>query len=811
MAIEGGKGRLRLGVVTSEHDTANTVRAAFEQGGKGKRVEIRADERITTDVGCVIVDVASHVDSDRISSLTGSEEVPPVVALTDGTVDETKLVNAGVTDIIPTAHFEEHGSMVARRLETYATAHQHAQSEGQRSATNGTSRSHPENISELLADTASELKRDREFLYSFHDIILAPEATFDEQVSSLLELCCEVLGFDSGLLSRVSDNDYEIRASHALGEHIAVGDVFDLEETYCKRVVESASVEWFLDASETAPDHATYRELTQESFLGIPVWVGSDLYGTLCLVSDTGREKPPSGPELTLVNLVADWVGNELLRKQRQRELKTMTNRISSLIDATPLAIIAVDRQRVVTEWNTGAEEMFGYLASEVIGERYPLVPDEKLDRSERILERSLDGECLSGVTIARETKDGEIRNIRLSTIPIREADGSIDEVYAIMDDVTERWRFEEKLKALQMTTRRLSLAADAEEIIQLTVNAATDVLGHPLTAFWQYEKSADKLQPTVSSVAAQQQVPRLPTFEPGDGRLWDVFAESGYILYEDLSTVDDRYEGIRSGLAVAVGEYGVLGTGTPVASEYDEQDLELVQILTSATEAALIRADREQHLRETNERLDEFASVVAHDLRTPLTAAVAYTDIAHETGADKHFEEIEAAHSRMSTLIEDLLTLARNTDRTIDQETVSLDTLIEDAWTGLSTGGETLDADSLGTITCDRSQLRRVFENLFRNALEHGRAETITVERLADGGFAVSDDGRGFGKSPPEGLFKRGHLSSNGGIGFGLTIVNDIVAAHGWSVEAMTATNGGARFEVHCEPSDSGDSVTGN
>jgi len=246
----------------------------------------------------------------------------------------------------------------------------------------------------------------------------------------------------------------------------------------------------------------------------------------------------------------------------------------------------------------------------------------------------------------------------------------------------------------------------------------------------------------------------------------------------------------------VPLGDHGVLGAGSPVGDEYDEQDLELVRILAAAAEAALTRADRERRLRETNERLDEFASVVAHDLRTPLTSAVGFLDIARETGGQEHFDRVEAAHDRMTDLIEDLLALARTRDRALDRQRASLDAVVEEAWSYVDTNGTSLAVDSLGEVSCDPDQLGRLFENLFRNAVEHGHAETLSVERLDDGGFAVEDDGTGFDR-PTEVLFERGHGSSTGGIGFGLSIVADIAAAHDWTVDATDATDGGARIEV--------------
>ena len=98
-----------------------------------------------------------------------------------------------------------------------------------------------------------------------------------------------------------------------------------------------------------------------------------------------------------------------------------------------------------------------------------------------------------------------------------------------------------------------------------------------------------------------------------------------------------------------------------------------------------------------------------------------------------------------------------------------------------------------------DVNRLEQLFENLFRNAIEHGRPDTtVRVGALSDDrGFFVSDDGSGIPESSRKHVFEMGYSTTPNGTGFGLSIVSDIVAAHNWDIDIRESAAGGARFEV--------------
>jgi len=209
-------------------------------------------------------------------------------------------------------------------------------------------------------------------------------------------------------------------------------------------------------------------------------------------------------------------------------------------------------------------------------------------------------------------------------------------------------------------------------------------------------------------------------------------------------------------------------------------------------------RKRRQQEVRKQNERLDEFASLVSHDLRNPLNVASARLELARSECDSDHLDHIADAHERMETLIENLLELARQGNEVGELEAVELAAFVEQCWQTVETADGRLVTGTDLTIRADSDRLQHVFENLFRNAVEHGRADvTVTVGTLDADGFYVADDGPGIPETHREGIFESGYSNAEGGTGFGLAIVREIVQAHGWEIDVTDSDDGGARFEI--------------
>ena len=284
----------------------------------------------------------------------------------------------------------------------------------------------------------------------------------------------------------------------------------------------------------------------------------------------------------------------------------------------------------------------------------------------------------------------------------------------------------------------------------------------------------------------------------------------------------DPAYEtyglGCYLGAKVVVDEelYGTIcfADRNPRDRTFTDSEMVYVELISQWLGYELEQLADERRLRQQNERLEQFASVVSHDLRNPLNIAQIYLDLARESDSAEDFEQVEHAHDRMERLIEKLLALTQGDWTPSEVGDHDLSAVGEDAWRSVDTAGATYRFEDDVIVRADPEALQRLLENLFRNAVEHGSTShqptadnavehggsdvTVRVGSLDDGeGFYVEDDGPGIPESERDRAFEYGYSTDDGGTGLGLGIVARIAEAHDWCVLIADAESGGARFEV--------------
>ncbi|WP_276259272.1 two-component system sensor histidine kinase NtrB [Haloglomus litoreum] len=208
-------------------------------------------------------------------------------------------------------------------------------------------------------------------------------------------------------------------------------------------------------------------------------------------------------------------------------------------------------------------------------------------------------------------------------------------------------------------------------------------------------------------------------------------------------------------------------------------------------------RKQYERMLERQNDRLKEFTDILSHDLRNPLNVITGRLQLYEETGEPEHIEEIRRTTDRMERLIDDLLRVARQGDVVEDPEPVDLERVVAVAREGTMHDRATLEYVAVPRLMAEEDRLVELFENLLRNATEHGGAAVSVVVGPMEDGFFVADDGPGIPETERERVFDHGYTTNPDGSGFGLSVVRTVVGAHGWDVAVTEGEGGGARFEV--------------
>lgn len=159
--------------------------------------------------------------------------------------------------------------------------------------------------------------------------------------------------------------------------------------------------------------------------------------------------------------------------------------------------------------------------------------------------------------------------------------------------------------------------------------------------------------------------------------------------------------------------------------------------------------------------------------------------------------EDADRALRRMETMIEELLTLAKQGEVVADTEPMSLQEIAESTWENVETADADLDVSADVYIEVDPERMKSLFENLYKNAVEHGGSDITVRVGVSEEDLYIEDDGPGIPADVREDVFDPGYSLSEEGTGFGLSIVKEIVEAHGWAIGITEAENGGVRFEI--------------
>lgn len=572
------------------------------------------------------------------------------------------------------------------------------------------------------------------------------------------------------------------------------------------------------------------------AFAGVPLRHPGGAAGALCVADLREREWTPEEREALedVAGLLAPRIearGDAFGAEPDQEHLREIAEGFAAVIEASPLPIMAIDREDRIELWSPAAERMFGWTREEVLHRPSPIVPPDGHEASAALRERALAGERLTGVEVRRVRKDGTAIDVSFSSAPLRGRAGEPHGAIIILDDITDRRRADERLRFLETAGRVLGGLFEYEDrlesLARLTVPALADLCVIDLLR----DDGTVLRARAVHADARQEALLRIPASPADGGPFARVIGGEALLAPEAGDEVLPllghgagpdavRRLGVRSLMSVPLQargrNLGVLTlASTQAGRRYREEDLSLTREMASRAALLLDNSRLYREAQQSTRAREEILAVVSHELRSPLQAITVLVDtllqwLPPEAWRDRERRQLESVlhvSRQMSRLVQDLLDVTRieSGHFSVRPDREPLGGIVDEAMQILRPIAERehvrLDvrvSDGGGAVMADRQRVMQVLGNLGVNAIRvTPGGGGVRIDAQASGAevvFQVSDAGPGISREDLPHLFRRFWRPDRAGglgAGLGLAIARGIVEAHGGRIGVETSPRG--------------------
>ncbi|WP_309669467.1 ATP-binding protein [Gemmatimonas sp.] len=524
----------------------------------------------------------------------------------------------------------------------------------------------------------------------------------------------------------------------------------------------------------------------------------------------------------------------------RRKELALANSEamLSAIISGSLDAILSTDSAQRIVMFNAGAEQIFGYPRSEVLGRPLEmLIPPSYRERHQSDIARfSNEGDVSRtmgerGRSVFGLRKNGEIFPVEAAISSFAVAGSTQHAV--ILRDITERERREREKRFLADVGLALAATLDCDEMLskiaELAIGGLADVCIVELA-----DESANRRVKVATRDPSKFECCAFLEREPLDRRRphpmhFALETRSTVVLRETTDDIVASWamgaeqlhvlKALRPESVVAVplvaGAH-TLGTialvSTSPSRRYTPDDAHLAEEFAARATMSLMNARLYKTAKLATEGRDAVMSAVAHDLRGPLNGILMQAELLRQDDAmvAETAERIARAVRRMDNLIQDLLDVVRMDAGQLlrEREVISISAIATDCvqahrYTAATTSVEVdldLPVEAL-QVWGDAERLAQVFDNLLVNALKftHGGKITVVVRRQDDTAVCeVSDNGTGIHSQYLPHLFDRfwqEEKADRRGAGLGLPIAKGIVEAHGGRIWVESEVGVGTTF----------------
>ncbi|GAB5534101.1 MAG: hypothetical protein Rubg2KO_03500 [Rubricoccaceae bacterium] len=343
------------------------------------------------------------------------------------------------------------------------------------------------------------LRSHAERLRLLHAITAPGGGTFEERVRRALALTTALLGYDIGILSRVTDNTYTVAACHTPNGGLEPGDAFALEDTYCSLMLASGDLLCIEHMGQSEHlHHPCYAAFELESYAGVPVYREGSVWGTLNVSSLAPKTSPMPEADGELLRVLATWIGGELERQDLIQSLNEKDLRLNAVLKQAPMILYAFDADGTVTLSMGGGLAGLGLVEGQTVGMnlRDFSPPGSLADISTQ--------KALSG-TASSWTSEYQGRMYETTAEPIFGDDGAVVGGIAVSMDVSTRAQAEAAQQESELRYRMLSGATS--EGIAFSRDGVVFDCNHQLAVLFGYPTREAAIGTDPSKVVAPEYV----------------------------------------------------------------------------------------------------------------------------------------------------------------------------------------------------------------------------------------------------------------------------------------------------------------
>ncbi|HZK29637.1 MAG TPA: PAS domain S-box protein [Methanoregula sp.] len=450
-----------------------------------------------------------------------------------------------------------------------------------------------------------------------------------------------------------------------------------------------------------------------------------------------------------------------------------LSQRLASIVESSNDAIVGQTMDGIITEWNHGAERIYGYKPSEMIGRRVNLLfPPEVPDELPRLIDKIFRGERIERFETERITKNGIRIQVSLSLSPIKNVQGQIVGISTTVNDISEKKRMQDQI-----------LRAKTEW--ELTFDAVPDLIAiiDQRNHILQVNKAmTERLGASREDIVGRAcyQVVHHTMMPPG-------FCPHQMLLSDGKEhSLEIREERLKADFLV---------TASPLHDSHG-MIIGSVHVMHDITE----RKRAETALQLALKKLNMLSSITRHDIQNQLMAMRAYLGFLKEKITDPG---LLGFVGKEETAIE---AISRQIEFTQHYENIGVHApqwqdvcaIIRSSASQLSTDTISLEVTFSGIEVFADPLIGKVFYNLMENSFRHGgniTRITFSFERMnGDAKITYRDDGTGIPVDDKEQIFRKGFGKHTG---LGLFLTREILSITGITIRENGEPGKGVQFEI--------------